>query len=261
MKNLVLSNTGGFPFVLDDLDFMQTATREAMASLLTPFVAAGEVLILSGCERSTASGNTTITGGWIFWNGEVFQVLEHTFTTFTTGEVERWNVEEAFLPAGNKVFENTNSYDTYKERTAKVVIDTTPTDPGEVAYIQSKKYWDVVLSNLPQNDWQVIDVSVNSNSVVRLPQVHKDLSGYCSLRGEISNIVFGGTPLEIGVLPAGHRPNQTFTFVYNEIDGSSNAQSHHIKIHSSSGVIEYIDGTNAGITSFVFDQVPRFRTL
>ncbi len=131
MDRLKVTDPGGFPIVLDDLAFLQNAYSEAfkgIGSFSDPNLAAANGFILSGCERTTPGGVSTFQPGYIYLQGEVYKVDLHSFTE-VPAETEHWTVVETNDPAGNKVFFDTTSHDTYKVRKAKVV--TTASPPGD----------------------------------------------------------------------------------------------------------------------------------
>lgn len=76
-KNLVLTNTGGFPFEQDTLAFMQAAKEEILDLLKAHFgVSGNQGVIISGLTLlpSPPFQAFEYTEGWIFWNGELLKV-------------------------------------------------------------------------------------------------------------------------------------------------------------------------------------------
>lgn len=130
MDRLKVTDVGGFPVVLDDLAYLQDAYKEAfkgIGSFTDPALAAANGFIISGCERSVAASVVTIQAGYIYLQGEVYKVDQHTLAE--TADTELWQVVETNDAAGNKVFQDTVSHDTYKVRKAEVVSDASP--PGD----------------------------------------------------------------------------------------------------------------------------------
>lgn len=69
MHKLILNNTGGHPLTLDDLDFEQESSRDAISGIVSAMKSQGqEHFILSGCQQQA---DESITAGWIVLNGEL----------------------------------------------------------------------------------------------------------------------------------------------------------------------------------------------
>jgi hypothetical protein len=77
MKTIDFSQPGGFPLTQDQLDYLQTAYKEALAGI-AGIAGAGPLMISGGVITKTLVGGTTynyaITAGWLFWNGELIKV-------------------------------------------------------------------------------------------------------------------------------------------------------------------------------------------
>ncbi len=145
MDRLKVTDIGGFPVVLDDLAFLQDAIKGAfqgIGSVAGKSLLAADGFIISGCERTIPGGVTTIQSGFIYLKGEVFKVDLHTFTEVPS-ETEHWVELETNDPAGNKVFQDTVSHDTYKIRKAHVISDASP--PGDFMPAEAKGIGEVMI--------------------------------------------------------------------------------------------------------------------
>jgi uncharacterized protein (TIGR02594 family) len=135
MNRLILDNTvtGGFPFDLDDLEFDQIAVRDAFKAIANIYgILNADGCQLFGCERTSGGGSTiNVAAGAVMLAGEIYNVNAHSYTSASPGEVTYWSVTSAFDPAGNEVFQDASSKDTYELRTASLVTTTTGAAPAD----------------------------------------------------------------------------------------------------------------------------------
>jgi hypothetical protein len=89
----LISATNGFPIKSGTLDFIQDSYTEIVGELISALINSGVgyvfyvPYVLYGCEKSSTGGNTTISAGAIFWNGEVFVSPSQTFPDPSGGDV------------------------------------------------------------------------------------------------------------------------------------------------------------------------------
>jgi len=96
MKKLITSYTGGFPFNMEDLAWLQNATIEALTQIIKPF---GNNIILWGVEIS----GYVVSAGAVFYNNEIF--LVDAFNTEGIGLSNlRSIIVEGYDAAGEKLF-------------------------------------------------------------------------------------------------------------------------------------------------------------
>lgn len=83
MNQIDYSKPGGFPLTQNELAYQQAALLDSLKGIVSAFNLSGtmNVIILSGCEVSTAGLNTIITPGYISWDGEIMQVAGATIAT------------------------------------------------------------------------------------------------------------------------------------------------------------------------------------
>ena len=145
MDKIKVDDTGGFPLVLDDLDFLQKAffgAFQGIGSMAGKELTAAQGFIISGCERTVPGGVTNIAAGFIYLQGEVYQVDAHTFTE-VPANTEHWVVLETNDPNGLKIFQDTTSKQTYKVRKAEVITLLTP--PADFMPAVAQRIGEVVL--------------------------------------------------------------------------------------------------------------------
>lgn len=219
MKKL-LTTTGGFPRVLDDLDYMQDGYFDGFKGLAS---ASGVGLIneagaiLSGCEISGAN----ITSGYILLNGEVlFFPGALAVIPIAAGDTAFFELNTTNFDAnGNKTLQDTSSHDAYQERDAKLTINNSPPanhfkwgdDTGRTALT-----WEEELNGI-DDVWHQPDGAgepplvglwnQSTGSVPRL-QFKKDKHGKVRLRGAIKDGTITLNTLDaIFILPVGYRPS------------------------------------------------------
>ncbi len=126
MNKLILTNTGGFPVVLDDMEFMAAGLDEAFLGILSALnigVTNEAGLILSGCE---VNGNN-IDSGYVYLNGEVLFYPGDTGVLPIAGGSEGYfALKITFNPTGNKTFQDTAVHDTYAIRRAEFIVSASP---------------------------------------------------------------------------------------------------------------------------------------
>jgi hypothetical protein len=85
MKSIDFTKPGGFPLTQNQLNYLQTAYREAVISLAKIGGNAGP-FIISGIEVANPSpGTYTVTEGWLFYNGDMVHVADATLAGIAAG--------------------------------------------------------------------------------------------------------------------------------------------------------------------------------
>lgn len=133
MNQLITTNNGGFPFVLNDLRFDQQAVRDAFVGLLSAYgITTADSFILSGCESFVGGGGVYLPG-WIFLAGEILK-FDGAPITSSPGSVAVWDVDVSYDAAGDKRMENGTTVQTYQVRKAKIILVPTGSAGGYLAY-------------------------------------------------------------------------------------------------------------------------------
>ena len=129
MNKLITTDSGGFPFLLNDIRFLDEAYREGMASIIKTVA---EECILWGCEYSENGTIASINAGAVFFDNEIFYCPSHSVDLGVNIQDDIvLQVKEYDDPSGdgNKLFADGSTHQTYKVREVKVVDLTSSTTP------------------------------------------------------------------------------------------------------------------------------------
>jgi len=225
MNKLQTNYNGKMPFELDDLRWMDDAYREAFYALLSAFgIAPEDSFKLSGCVV-TVNGNVyTTTAGYISLNGEILKVNAHSITKSLLHSVY-WVLDVAYDIAGNEIFEDGNSHDTYEVRTAKLATGITQL-PINVMMYNADYLSDKIASIIPlEENWHYIggaNEPVFENLWTNSPQERplrfkKDINNYVHIEGVAIDGTMG---FGIFTLPVGYRPSVSLDFIVKSSDSS-----------------------------------------
>ncbi|MEI6489344.1 MAG: hypothetical protein WCP52_10290 [Bacteroidota bacterium] len=118
MNRVKSTANGGFPVVLNDLRFNEQATRDAFYGLLSAFgINTPDCFILSGCQLISGVWQE----GWVAINNEILKFDSCSYVAPATGYLLCWDLDISYDSAGNKVFRDGSSVQTYEVRKAKIV--------------------------------------------------------------------------------------------------------------------------------------------
>lgn len=120
--NRLLTPNGGMEFHGDDLRFIQDAYKEAFAGIYAAFAENGN-LILSGIEATDNGASVDISEGYILIAGEIMYFPAQTIVVADFLDDVYIVPEITHDPAGNDVFADLVSRDTYQVRRAKAIYD------------------------------------------------------------------------------------------------------------------------------------------
>jgi hypothetical protein len=118
MNKLLTDFTGGFPFLLNDLRFMDDAIRLAIKDIVTSVCGDGPV-ILTGCQVTQQQTYVSVSEGAIFYQGEIWHVYPHNFAAPNPLiDMPVWAFITANGPEGSRTFENAESHQVHQIRKA-----------------------------------------------------------------------------------------------------------------------------------------------
>lgn len=139
MNKLITTHEGGFPLKMEDLEWMQNATKDLINMVLKPFIPEGQnIFPLAGLQLD-GSGN--LSEGVVWHDGEVFRTNAVPYPA--PGEVSGdtiniyGKITEAFDADGVKVFKDGNQHEVYAIRSIHLEwkeIDTQGEDEIDMGY-------------------------------------------------------------------------------------------------------------------------------
>lgn len=141
MNRLKTLDNGGFPFVLDDLRFMDDAVRDAIQKLIIGLNSGGLNCIVQGMAVTPGIGaNENIAAGYLMYDGELLRVDDHTTGSIDVADYQRLIIEENADPEGTKTFEDGGTHETYILRRARLESGFNPVPPGSVVVRNGNGY-------------------------------------------------------------------------------------------------------------------------
>lgn len=198
---------GGHNLVGDDLLFTQSAIIEALGGFVQGF--AGDFYVISGINLLNTAGVLTWDAGWIFMNGEIFQVDAGTCNYVTD---HFFNVAETNDSTGDQYYEDTVLVHTYKIRKA-TIIGLTGNDIADLKYL--KKYYDFHYPAAMGGAW---NSQVQYGLTVTGEILMRGNSTVSSYANSTDNIIF--------TLPVGYRPLFLSTLLLPCVVGSTKTFAH-----------------------------------
>jgi hypothetical protein len=148
MNKLINTDSGGYPFVLDDLRFVDDSVREALKGNLS-FL--GDDFILSpNYNDITAATSWSFPETFAILDGEILRIP--AFTANSSPALGKWYKLEldstnSGTTPGLKTFQDASVHETYNLRKGKLTLQTTPLVGGEVVILFGNtakwQYYDV----------------------------------------------------------------------------------------------------------------------
>lgn len=258
------TDNGGLPLALNDFRWIDAGYREAFKALMSGYgVVDSEAVIISGCERTLATGTVSIAEGYISLGGEICLVPAHTYPEPTGGQLEYWDLYTSFDPEGYKVFQSTLDYDTYQKRIAKITVASS-VPAGYTEYADTKNIFQITRLKINTGIWnEMSNVVVTGGTIpgTYISQFKKDSCEFIHFKGTCYFEDAGsGTVNELlGTLPAGYRPDALKTFVigHNPDPSTGEMELATVTIATSGEVrLKSLSGDYAGILDM--SQIPPF---
>lgn len=223
---------------------------EALGNLAKSIIPDGvPACVLQGCEITTVGTTTTVTAGIVYYDGEVFEFPQQSFTG--TVNSRRLVVDQS-APKGTRTYLNGQTHVVHQYRTMTLAIDpngsTANPDPLNLLFFtqqsngsyrldkqlverlsaQQLKHrfledWNIVgNSGQPgfQNNWQ--QSGVGGGQPAAPPAFRKNVFDLVTLKGKVSNANYGSGTATVFTLPAGYRPSHKHVFTCAAADGSNN---------------------------------------
>lgn len=206
MDKLLITNNGGHPFTMDDLDFLQSALSEGIKGAISPWLNSDSV-ILQGLDWTIGATNTTITNGYILVNGEIFPVIGGVFPN---GSIIVIDMGITYNPIGDKLYENGVIINCYEKRIGVVKVFTGAGSELDFAdlitfkqNLQFGKY-KIVLQDEPT--WTNLSLLSGWSNGTPAPKYRINKIGEVELDGTVANPATTVSNNTICNLPIGYRP-------------------------------------------------------
>lgn len=194
--NRLLTPNGGMPLHGDDLQWIQDSVIESLEAIVFPYSNANSGnIIISGCEVILSGGNLNVSEGFAMIGGEVCYCPAQALVVGSTLANVSLKVEETYNPAGNDVFADAISRDTYAIRRA--IASESLSGGNEIVLANAPRYISSEQVTTYQNGW-----SAFGTNPLRISK-HGDivhLSGQCAA-GQTANSIF--------TVPEIYRPQAT----------------------------------------------------
>ena len=228
MNKLITTANGGFPFVSDDLRWLQDGLSDILAAHLSAFVAfTGNdnlKLLLSGCNITFVGDLVTMHEGYIFWQKEIFKVQEHSLLVINTDmEFVNMILDVQYDPAGDKITLSSTSIQSYQIRTLKMSLDVTPIEQNYNTIKQDVTY-KKLLKNMITSQldvWHSFSSYHNDHfygtgntPVTEYRKFYIDIDNFIHLKGAYFIEDAGAIEITICVLPTGYRPISDISYTY-----------------------------------------------
>lgn len=166
MNNFKTTADGGLPLTLNDFRFIHSAIMDSFKGIMSPLGIDNQTaVILIGCTRTVALGVVTISNGYISLGGEVCYVPAHSYAVPLVGNFEYWVLNVNYNTTGTKLFKNTDTNETYEERTAKIQVSNL-VPAGHTKYQDTKTFQAKINEFITaERIAQLLDfVSINDNT-------------------------------------------------------------------------------------------------
>lgn len=261
MKKLNPFYPGGWKVKSDEIMYLQEALKEPLVQAFLSLNTG--VFILSGCVKSTAAGVTSVTAGFVVYEGEVCEVPAHSYSSVIAGETEIW--EKSVVTSGTKTFVDGSTHDVYESQICKLIKVTTL--PGTYYLYSTKNLKNVITESLQLNGWQTVNTqTIPSGGAIPGTYIitcNKDLSSFVHMRGQrcFEDEGSGAVDILIATLPSGNWPVSEVSFLLSTITNNVTGE-----IGNAFGIIQTngeirIKSLNIGYAAVLdFGQIPPFRT-
>ncbi len=219
MDKLNITNNGGHPFTMDDLDFLQSALSEGIKGAVSPWFD-GDTVILQGIVGTVGVTHTTYTNGYILLNNEVYPVIGGVFLN---GSYVIIDVAVTYNPIGNKLYENGTTVNCYEKRIGVMKISTgsgTEIDLADcISFKQSLMSGQYKFVFQDEPAWQALPLNSGWSNGTPAPRYRINKIGEVELDGVVLNPATTVSNNTICNLPIGFRPNfqKAFT-IFGSVD-------------------------------------------
>lgn len=262
MNTLKFLTVGGWPFVLDDLNWLQGGWITNQQNLIS-FISNDltKAVRLKGAELDTTAH--TVQDGFMAFGGLVYPVDYHSYTAPGVGEVAYWKVVEydAGITAGVKIFQDTTTHDVYSYARLEVHVDTSvPVDGIDIA--NTIYVGDVLRDVVNTKTWNLFSFNdsdffygagLTPNQYKR--RYFKDIDGFVHLKGGYYlDDISSPTDKLVGQLPVGFRPPHDFLIPCLMPMTDEISYFAYVQVEASNGNVTILGARGNGM--FLLNQIP-----
>jgi len=227
MNKFITTDTGGLPYVLDDIRWVEDSNREGISDIVKGIVDSGTTdFILWGCNITDNTTTFDVSEGAIVFDGEIYHLAATTGLTKVALQYLIFRPSTGTYDSdGLKTFQDAATHDTYEIRIATATIGAIP---GAGSYIIASTQG---ASAIPEKRDQTFNNYIGSPTKISLGATSIDDTGTYNSGGTIiaattpfkfwkrgrmveceGGFAYTGgfTPIVttlLGTLPAGYRPN------------------------------------------------------
>jgi hypothetical protein len=160
MNKLITTNNGGYPFVLDDLRFVDDSVRESFKNTFRAYGgttnSTGFLISFDLDPNDVYSVGSTIPETAVFMNGEIWTLPSFTLPNPTAGSLYLWIASDiAFTNSapGLKVLQNGTSVNSYQTRKATTYLSNVAGGGGMESTFPAFYY------NQNDGGWQILQTA------------------------------------------------------------------------------------------------------
>lgn len=210
MDKLLITNNGGHPFTMDDIDFLQNALSEGIRGAVSPWFD-GDAVILQGISGVVGTTHTTYSNGYILVNKEIYPVIG---AVIPNGGGFVIDIGFTYDPIGNKLYENGVVNNCYQKRIGIIKSSSGGSNEIDIAdcitFKQSLQSKGFVFQDEPS--WQNLTLSSGWSNGTVTPQYRINKVGEVELNGIALNAATTVSNNTICNLPFGFRPTSEKAF-------------------------------------------------
>ena len=223
MKTIDFTQPGGFPLTQDQLGYLQQAYVECISSITaTGDDGSGAPIILKGLRATTSSGTTTISPGWLLYNGELVLFAGGAYSTIPPGDVPLVTISST---VGTLTFNDGSTPGVILDKTATLSLAPSVTDATNFPFSALVPFGYGFGKNNREQVWSslVVNTAAAAGGVTGTIYYKKDFTANSlHLRGAlIANNAqnFAASPgagfSVLATLPSGYIPNNSSYFIAN----------------------------------------------
>lgn len=228
MKNIDFSFSGGFPLTQETLNYLQTAYTEALVALTGYRKADTDIPVRLSGIIIAGSLPTTISDGWLLYNGELIRIPATSYTVIPLGYSPYF---VRTVNTTNLTYNDASTHPAIVEVTGvlTMLVNTTPNDSTHIKissiqdFCRETNYTDVNFSSYVTGLAATGTISYKKDYLSNSLMLKGTLSipsaiALAANAGKLDYVDKGTLML---TLPSGHRPSTRASFIVDISGGSA----------------------------------------